>query len=386
MTRRIGPGSYLGLVALLGLWSVGADAQAPAMAWTPAQIERLQHWIAAAPEDALPVLSTTRLDPADPAAAAALALQLARMHLLGKASAAERSGWRIADSDVTVDLTGRLSAALATGTLDAFFTGLRPAHPDYAALRKALSTETDPARRQAIARNMERWRWLPQSLGPNHILVNAAAFEARLTQKGQPAGTWRVIVGKPSTPTPVFAATVTGVIFNPWWDVPASIVRESVGALVRRNPAFARQRGYVWSGGRIRQRPGPGNSLGQVKLEMTNPYSVYMHDTPGKQLFEREVRAFSHGCIRTQDIAGLAAALSGGSMSRAEAEARIAAGRTETVPLPAPVPVYVVYFTAAPTADGRITIFPDIYGRDGRIADPLTRAEADNEASGGCGG
>ena len=126
----------------------------------------------------------------------------------------------------------------------------------------------------------------------------------------------------------------------------------------------------MWSGGHIRQRPGPGNSLGQVKLEMANPYSVYMHDTPSKQLFDRDVRAFSHGCIRTRDIAGLAVRLMDGRLSPADAEAKIAGRRTETLALPAPVPVYVAYFTAGAGADGKPVFHPDIYGRDGRIGDP----------------
>lgn len=382
------------LAVLVGLWSASAHAEAPAPQWTPGQIERLRHWVGAAPEDALPVLPMAGLDQAlragegqaASAEATDIALRLARLHLLGRASAGERLGWRIADSDAAVDLSARLGAALSGGTLDEFFAGLRPVHPDYAVLRQALSAEADPARRQTIARNMERWRWMPQNLGPSHVLVNAAAFEARLVRHGQPVGTWRVIVGKRSTPTPVFAATITGVIFNPWWDVPASIVRESVGALVRRNPALARQRGYVWSGGRIRQRPGPGNSLGQVKLDMANPFSVYMHDTPSRQLFDRPVRAFSHGCIRTSDIAGLAAALLDGSLSRKDVDARIAAGRTETVPLPAHVPVYVAYFTAGAGADGRVAIYPDIYGRDGRIGGQTGLARADGPSSGECAG
>lgn len=366
------------LAAPVLFWSGATHAQAPVPGWTANQVESLRHWIAAAPDDALPVLSSAALDAAqrggDPAAISAaattLALDLARLHLLGCASTTERAGWRIVDSDGAIDLSARLGAALSGGTLDRFFAGLRPAHPDYAVLRAAFATEADAARRLTLARNMERWRWMPQSLGASHVLVNAAAFEARLVQHGQMVGTWKVIVGKPATPTPVFAATITGVTFNPWWDVPASIVRESVGALVRRNPALARQRGYMWSGGHIRQRPGPGNSLGQVKLEMANPYSVYMHDTPSKQLFDRDVRAFSHGCIRTGDIAGLAVRLMDGRLSPADAEAKIAGRRTETLALPAPVPVYVAYFTAGAGADGKPVFHPDIYGRDGRIGDP----------------
>src|SRR3546814_1081190 len=109
---------------------------------------------------------------------------------------------------------------------------------------------------------------------------------------------WQVIVGKTKTPTPVFAAQVTGVTFNPWWEIPESIVAESVGKLVRTRPAEAARRGYVVQDGRYRQRPGPQNALGRMKLMMPNPYSIYLHDTPAQSLFARDVRAFSHGCVR----------------------------------------------------------------------------------------
>ncbi len=294
--------------------------------------------------------------------ATALALRLARAHLLGVATPAERAGWRIVDTDSEAldGLEGWLQRALDGNALDSFFAALRPAHPDYAALRTALARETDPDRKLTLARNMERWRWLPRSLGPDYVLVNAAFFEARLWRGGRLVGTWPVIVGKTSTPTPVFSARITGVNLNPWWTIPASIVREKAGR-------FPASKGYVQSGGQWRQKPGPGNALGQMKLVMPNPYSVYMHDTPSKHLFAREVRAFSHGCIRTGDAIGFAATLLEGVRTRAEVDAVVASGRSVTVDLAAPLPVYVTYFTAAPGGDGQVAIRPDIYRRDGRV-------------------
>ena len=343
--------------------------------WSVESLARLDAWVAAAPDDGLPRPDSSALDrarsagfqPAIDQAATALALRLARMHLLGTASAAQRAGWRIADSDQRIDTASQLAVALAAGRIDDFFAGQRPQHPDYAALRAAYRAETDPARRRILARNLERWRWLPLSLGPDYLLVNAAAFEATRWRGDQRAGTWRVITGKRSTPTPVFAATITGVNFNPWWNVPANIVRESVGALIRRSPATARARGYVWSGGRVRQKPGPGNALGQMKLVMPNPYSVYLHDTPNRELFGREVRAFSHGCVRVGDALGLAENLLAGTRSRAEIDSLVAAGQTVTVNLARPLPVYVAYFTAGTRADGSVAIYDDIYARDRRL-------------------
>ena len=105
-----------------------------------------------------------------------------------------------------------------------------------------------------------------------------------------------------------------------------------------------------------------------MKLVMPNPYSVYMHDTPGKNLFERDVRAFSHGCIRTADALAFAAALLKDVKTREEVDAIVSSKRTTQVDLPSTLPVYVAYFTAATDASGALVIKPDIYGRDGRIA------------------
>jgi murein L,D-transpeptidase YcbB/YkuD len=353
-----------------------ASGQAASTAWSHANLADLKRWAAAAPDDGLPTLSTAALDAAqargDTAeiddAATMLALRLAQLHLLGDRASRARAGWNILDTDRDVTLEPVLAQALASGSLDTFFATLRPVHRDYAALRAALATETDRARRQTIARNMERWRWMPRILGPDYVLVNAARFEAELWRGGRKVGTWRIIVGKKSTPTPVFDTRITGVVLNPWWEIPSSIVRESVGALVRRNPAAARARGYVWSDGRYRQRPGPNNALGQMKLVMPNSYSVYMHDTPNKQLFDEQVRAFSHGCVRTDDAIGYAATLLEGVMTRERVDEIVASGVTTTVNLSKPLPVYVAYFTATANPAGGVEMHPDIYDRDGRIA------------------
>lgn len=356
----------LGGAAFIGL---AAATQAHAGAWRADQASLLRQFALSADEDALPLPDTRQLDAglregegaALDAAATGLALTLARMHLLGVTPPEQRAGWYIADSDQGVDIGEWLERALAADSLSAFLAALRPQHPDYAALRAARAAETDPARRLVLARNMERWRWLPRKLGDSHILVNAAAFEVRLWRDGKAAGAWPVIVGKTTTPTPAFAATVTGVTFNPWWTVPASIVREKGGR-------FPASQGYVRSGGQWRQKPGPGNALGQMKLVMPNPYTVYLHDTPSKSLFAREVRAFSHGCIRVGDAIGFAASLLEGGRTRQEVDAIVKGGRTVTVDLPERLPVYVAYFTAAPGRDGQVTIHPDIYGRDARRA------------------
>lgn len=336
--------------------------------WNGDEIGQLVRAASAAPLDALAVPDTRSLEAAVQSrdqraindAATALALKLARMHLFGVTSPAERAGWRIADTDNSINLETQLQQAMASGQIDAFFEGLQPTHPDYAVLRAAYAKEKDPARRKRIALNMERWRWMPRSLGPSYVLVNTASFEASLWRGGKRAGTWRIIAGKPSTPSPVFSARITGVTFNPWWEIPASIVREKHGH-------FPSNQGYVRTANGYRQRPGPKNSLGVMKLVMPNPFNVYMHDTPSKGLFARDNRAFSHGCIRVNDPLDFATALFNGSRNRADIDTLAAAGNTSTVGLPAPLPVYVTYFTATVLGNGTFAIEPDIYQRDSRM-------------------
>ncbi len=366
-------GSLLALVLLL---PGATEAPVSAPVWSVESIAKLRSWVAAAPDDAIPRPDSAALDRAIAAgsqaavdnAASELALKLARMHLLGTATTAERTGWRIVDTDRSFDIESQLGVALAGGRVDDFFAGQRPQHPEYAALRDAYRAETDPVRRRTIARNMERWRWMPVSLGQDYLLVNAAAFEATRWRGDRRVGSWRVIVGKTASPTPVFSATITGVNFNPWWNVPANIVRESVGGLIRRSPATARARGYVWGGGSVRQKPGPGNALGQMKLVMPNPYSVYLHDTPNRDLFNKDVRAFSHGCVRVGDALGLAESLLVGTRTRTQIDALVASGNSVTVGLVRSVPVYIAYFTAGTRADGSFAVFPDVYGRDRRLS------------------
>mgnify|MGYP000288946071 CR=1 FL=1 len=368
---------------LLAICAVPAAAQQSAH-WSPDDLTILDRWINAAPGEGLPLLSTADLDAArersDQEAidsqANALALRLARMHLLGNSGQSQRSGWHIVDTDQDLAIEDMLQFAVRNDTLGTFFALMRPRHREYSALLTAYQAETDPDRRRTIALNMERWRWMPRDLGEDYVLVNAARFEADMWRDGQHVGTWRVIVGKRSTPTPVFKATIEGVVLNPWWEIPTSIVRESVGALVRNNPAAARARGYVVQNGRYRQRPGPNNALGQMKLVMPNPYSVYMHDTPNRNLFEEDVRSFSHGCIRTGDAIGYATTLLEGVATREEVDVILESRETTTLRIAEPMPVYVTYFTAVSDGLGGALLLDDIYNRDGAIRVSALRAPA----------
>lgn len=301
-----------------------------------------------------------------------LALSLAHDYARGWATAAARNGWGIAGD--RLDDAAWLAGALARHDIATSLQALLPTNIAYAGLRDALPHCDTAPHCLTIRINMERWRWLPRDLGTNHILVNPAAYRLDLVERGVVISTHRVIVGKPRSPTPVFATQVTGITANPWWNVPQSIVAESVGAVVRSRPAEAARRGYVAARGtdgrlQVRQRPGPQNALGLVKLEMPNPHSVFIHDTPSRELFEQERRALSHGCVRTARPDILAKILLP-TDSAAEFDRLMASGVSKTLRLAAPVPVYIAYFTAEPDpeAPGGIRFFDDIYSRDGRVA------------------
>ena len=241
----------------------------------------------------------------------------------------------------------------------------QPAAPSPADQLAALDTAAlPPGTRAAVAASLAAWQQQGPLPGGRWLLVNIPAFEISLMNGQQRLATWRAIVGKARTPTPRFTAEATAVILNPWWDVPASIVAESVGRMLARRPKEAARKGYVRQGDRYRQAPGPDNQLGQMKLEFRNPYSIGIHDTPTRQLFGRDRRALSHGCIRVDDAMGFAATLLGAPTSR-DSLATVAATNRETqrLPLPAPIPVIVGYFIADVGEDGQLRLFDDVYRR-----------------------
>jgi murein L,D-transpeptidase YcbB/YkuD len=306
-----------------------------------------------------------------------LASDLYQGHVRGKSAVA----WWIAGPAMTEDERLKLLAStLARHDVAATLRGLVPRNAQYRRLKAALAStpRTDVEAVRRLRANLERWRWMPRELGKRYLLVNVPAFTVTMVEEGRADATRRVIVGKRVTPTPQFSTTATGAIFNPWWDVPDSIVRESVGRLVRTQPAAARAKGYVVQGGRYRQRPGPDNALGQVKLVMPNPYRVYLHDTPTRALFDRDERALSHGCIRTQDVVSLVRELLAGTdgWTAEEIDAALARGHTVQADFARPLPVYVTYFTAAVDEAGHLVTYPDVYRRDEPIIAALTDREA----------
>ena len=225
-----------------------------------------------------------------------------------------------------------------------------------------------------VAVNLERWRWMPRDLGPTHVIVNIAGFYLGVYTNGSETMAMKVIVGKLYHETPFFAARISDVTLNPWWNVPEGIAEKELWPKVQKQPSYLkREHMVVTSDNRIRQRPGPWNWLGRVKFEMDNQYNVYLHDTPAKSLFDSTVRTFSHGCIRLERPLDLADFLLSDQpkWTRDNILSTIARGEERTIPVTTPVPVYVLYWTAWPATDGDVEFHPDVYGADARVAAAL---------------
>ena len=367
---------------------IATPAQPTAVQPAPPQ---LQLWRIAAAEELLAyveALDEEGLDPAayapdrlrealaggDPAALTSIAnatfLRLVTDLSGGQVRGDGRVDWHFPDSSIDGNRQQLLLAQATRGGVEPLLDSLLPTHPQYVGLRTALAATApeDVARRELIRANMERWRWMPRDLGARHVIVNVPAFTAALVDDGRVTARHRVVVGARRTPTPQLTTRAVAVTFNPWWNVPQSIIREMGGRFsgyqVRRSDGGAIS---------VRQPPGPRNALGRVKIEMPNEHAIYLHDTPAQNLFARPVRAFSHGCIRTQNVRDFAALLLGptGQWDRGAIDRAIATGETQQAQLVEPVPVYIAYFTAAATSDGGIVTYADIYGRDAPVRQAL---------------
>jgi murein L,D-transpeptidase YcbB/YkuD len=289
---------------------------------------------------------------------------------LGHVKRSARIDWHVADPDL--DATKQdtmLRAAIAQHNIQGALRNLLPTHPQYAALKAALATATDPAQVKRIRLNLDRWRWLPRDLGAKYIIVNVPGFHATLVENGVNRWKQRAIAGKLSTPTPQLNATAVGVILNPWWEVPPSIEKEAAG-----KKGFVAVKGADGKVQRWRQPPGPTNALGQLKFVMYNQYNIYLHDTNARSRFNADTRALSHGCVRTQNIVDLATQLlgdDGGEWTPDKVQATLASKKTVQANFVKPLPVYIVYFSSAALLDGRIVDYKDLYGRDGKAMQAL---------------
>jgi len=220
------------------------------------------------------------------------------------------------------------------------------------------------------------------------VIVDIAGFEVGYFRDGKPVWRARVQVGKPYRSTPIFRSDITYLVLNPTWTVPPGIEAKDVLPAVKRDRSYLTaknlriidQQGRTIDPARIdwirysgksfpytfRQDPGPDNALGQIKFMFPNAHFVYLHDTPSKNLYERDTRAFSSGCIRVERPLELAEMLLNdpAKWNLSKIRTAIETGNTQTVTLPAPVPVLLYYWTAQGQADGSVHFKDDIYRRD----------------------
>ena len=298
--------------------------------------------------------------------------------------------WLLERRRVDVDAAWRLG--LARGEPAAALRRLAPEHPEYhllqAALARLLREGGDPALVRRLGLNLERWRWMPDRLGATHARVNLPAFELRLIEDGRRTLVTRVIVGKRGWETPGFTDSLGRVMVNPYWNVPDVIARNEVLPKLKQDPAHLQRRRYTvldgWAADaaivdprgidwrrysaasfpfRLRQEPGAGNALGRLIFMLDNDFEIYLHDTPGRRLFERANRALSHGCVRVESARELATQLFAREGRAQELSSAIAAGRNAVLELGQAVPLHVVHFTVEPEG-ARLVTHPDLYGID----------------------
>ena len=254
----------------------------------------------------------------------------------------------------------------------------------------ALNRGLDGKLNQVLV-NMERWRWLPNDLGKRHLRANIAGFDVTTWNDGVKERTHLTIVGKTFRKTPVFSDRVQYLVFNPWWETPNSLATRDKLPTFRKDPSAVerlgfqildRQGGVVQSTSidwnavspsnfpyRIRQRPGDLNALGQVKIMFPNKHNVYLHDTPTKGLFAQRQRAFSSGCLRTENPLDLSAWLLSDTAdwTRSRIDNVVGTGKETRATLKQSIPVHILYFTIENEGDYGVRYLDDIYDRDAKV-------------------
>ena len=292
----------------------------------------------------------------------------------------------------------QLRAALAAGQVPQALLAAQPAHREYRQLQQALAqwlrrqgsfdsaVARQPGRFERLAINLERWRQMPIT-EPEYLLINIPAFELQVVVHDTVKRRFRVIVGKPGTPTPLLSSRVRYFTLAPNWNVPYSIASQEMLPRLKDDPGFLNDNNLELYDGRnrrrnpwridwsqvteqtfkysIRQSAGGDNALGNVVFHFPNPYLVYLHDTPERYLFASPLRALSHGCIRLEHPRELAAylLLRDGNPAPLPTAAEARQRPPQDVLLRRPLPIYIRYATAT-AENGRLRFFQDIYGHD----------------------
>jgi murein L,D-transpeptidase YcbB/YkuD len=241
--------------------------------------------------------------------------------------------------------------------------------------------------------NMERWRWMPHDLGNRYVVVNIPAFDLNVFEGEKAIMHMRVILGNRLQRTPPLSSKINAIELNPFWKIPMSIAKNEVLPILKKDPSYLmRENIRIYSDWtnqarrldprtirwkqitperfpyRLVQAPGPSNPLGRIKFLLPNEFDVYIHDTPSKHLFQRDARAFSHGCIRIERPLELAYYLLKNNPKWLDRiEEWIKKGKTKRIIVPEPIDTHIVYFTAWVEPNGAIQFRPDIYGADATL-------------------
>jgi len=200
--------------------------------------------------------------------------------------------------------------------------------------------------------------------------VNIPSYHLTYIKDGKSALESNVVVGKALNKTVVFSGKMSYLVFSPYWNIPKSIVKKEIEPNIAKDPKYLEKENIEKVGANYRQKPGPKNSLGLVKFMFPNQNNIYLHDSPAKSLFNRDERAFSHGCVRVQKAKELAYLIldDDKKMSHQKIDEYMNSGEEKQYPLNRKIPVYIAYFTAMADENGNVAFFDDIYSRDARLA------------------
>jgi L,D-transpeptidase YcbB len=303
-----------------------------------------------------------------------------------------------------------LAGISVSNSPDAYLRSLHPKHEQFERLRQALlkvrarsavggSNPEDVREIQRLIVNMERWRWMPSTLGSYYVWDNIPEFTARVVKNGKIIYADKTIVGQPKYSTPIFSAEMRSIVFHPEWTVPETIIREDLQPALQHGGFFGGPSTAIleehelkvsfegrpvdansvdWANANIwqytfTQPPGPDNVLGTLKFNFPNKHAVYMHDTVQPELFSETERSLSHGCIRVHEPDRLAAVLlaEDKGWSAQQVKVLLAKDTTTMVPLDRHVPVHLTYFTAVVDENGAVQSFADIYGIDNKMGAAL---------------
>ncbi|MGH2664696.1 L,D-transpeptidase family protein [Flavobacterium sp.] len=225
---------------------------------------------------------------------------------------------------------------------------------------------------KSISVNMERCRWV--DISPvDYIAINIPSYKLFYFKGNDLFFISKVVVGKELNKTVVFKGEINQIIFNPYWNVPQSILVKEIMPAINKNPNYLLQHHMEWHNGKVRQKPGKDNSLGLVKFIFPNSNNIYLHDTPQKSLFNQEKRAFSHGCIRVEKACELATIIMESDYGWTELQTISAmnSGKEKGYLLRRKIPVYIAYFTAWADLQGQVSFYEDIYQRDALLANMI---------------